>query len=169
MAPETGAFGLRGDPAEGTMPEIGSLAPDFELPDQHGTPIRLSGQRGKKIVLVFYPLAFSNICHGELNSLRDDFVMRAAPDVQVLTVSVDSMFAHRAWADQESYTFPLLSDFWPHGQVARAYGVLDEAKGVAVRGTFIIDGEGVVRWKVVKPISAARDVSDYATALAEIT
>lgn len=145
--------------------EVGALAPDFELQDQHGTPVSLSQFRGSKVVLVFYPLAFSGICHGELSALRDQPIDGA----QLLTVSVDSMFTHRAWADREGYTFPLLSDFWPHGQVARAYGVFDEAKGFALRGTFIIDGEGVIRWSVVNPASAARDLADYAKALADIS
>ncbi|MFD9939779.1 peroxiredoxin [Nonomuraea sp. NPDC059023] len=145
-------------------PLVGALAPDFELQDQHGAPVKLSAFRGREVVLVFYPLAFSNVCNSELSALRD-FVA----DAQILTVSVDSLFCHRAWADQEGYTFPLLSDFWPHGQVARAYGVFDEQKGLAQRGTFIIDGAGVVRWSVVNPIGTARDVADYAKALAEIS
>lgn len=149
--------------------EVGSLAPDFELKDQHGTPIRLSGHRGTNVLLVFYPLAFSGVCHRELNAVRDELVPSLGDDTVVLTVSVDSVFAHRAWADQEGYTFPLLSDFWPHGQVAQAYGVFDEAKGLALRGTFIIDGDGVVRWKIVNPASAARDVADYQKALAELS
>lgn len=127
--------------------------------------MKLSGFRGGRVVLIFYPLAFTGVCQGELAQLRDDFIPYAPADVQVLTVSVDSMFTHRAWADQEGYSFPLLSDFWPHGQVARAYGVLDEEKGHAVRGTFIIDGEGVIQWSVVNPIASARDVADYLKAL----
>lgn len=144
--------------------EVGALAPDFELQDQHGTPVRLSRLRGKKVVLVFYPLAFSGICGNELSALRD----HPFDDAEVLTVSVDSVFAHRAWADREGYTFSLLSDFWPHGQVAQAYGVFDDARGFALRGTFIIDGEGVIRWSVVNPTSSARDVADYVKALADI-
>lgn len=144
--------------------EVGALAPDFELQDQHGAPVRLSGLRGEKVVLVFYPLAFSGICEGELTALRDQPL-----DARVLAVSVDSVFALRAWSDREGYGFALLSDFWPHGQVARAYGVFDEAKGLARRGTFVIDGEGVIRWSVVNPISSARDVADYVKALADIS
>jgi peroxiredoxin len=144
--------------------EVGALAPDFELQDQHGTPVRLSQFRGRKVVLVFYPLAFTGVCNSELSALRD----HPFDDAHVLTVSVDSVFTHRAWAEREGYTFPLLSDFWPHGQVAQAYGVFDEAKGLALRGTFIIDGEGVIRWSVVNPISSARDVADYVKALADI-
>lgn len=144
--------------------EVGALAPDFELQDQHGTPVRLSQFRGEKVVLVFYPLAFTGICGGELAELRDRPL-----DARVLAVSVDSVFALRAWSDREGYGFTLLSDFWPHGQVARAYGVFDESKGLALRGTFIIDGTGVIRWSVVNPISSARDVADYVKALADIS
>ncbi|GAA4219861.1 peroxiredoxin [Streptosporangium album] len=148
--------------------EVGSPAPDFELKDQHGTPVKLSDYQGKKVVLIFYPLAFSGVCHGELCAIRDEFIATAPEDVQVLTVSVDSVFTHRAWADQEGYTFPLLSDFWPHGQVAQAYGVFDEEKGIATRGTFIIDGEGVIRWNVVNPIPEPRDIAEYRKVLAEL-
>ncbi|GAA3138312.1 peroxiredoxin [Planomonospora alba] len=149
--------------------EVGSPAPDFELQDQHGAPVRLSGLRGGKVLLIFYPLAFTGVCRGELAAVRDELVPELPEDVRVLTVSVDSVFAHRAWADQEGYRFPLLSDFWPHGQVARAYGVFDEDKGVALRGTFVIDGEGVVRWRVVNPIPEARDIAEYRKVLAGLS
>ncbi|WP_327090755.1 peroxiredoxin [Nonomuraea sp. NBC_01738] len=146
------------------MDKVGALAPDFELPDQHGTPMKLSGFRGRNVVLVFYPAAFTGVCHSELHALRE-----FSTDAQILTVSVDSMFTQRAWADQEGYTFPLLSDFWPHGQVSQQYGVFDDMKGLAKRGTFIIDGGGVIRWSVVNPIGIARDVADYAKALADMS
>jgi peroxiredoxin len=150
--------------------EIGDVAPDFELPDQHGTPVKLSSFRGKKnVVVVFYPLAFSPVCSGELCGLRDSFPEASArEDVELLTVSVDHMFAHRAWADAEKFEFSLLADFWPHGAVAKSYGVFDEAKGLAVRGTFVIDKEGKVTWKVVNPIPQARDIADYQKALAAL-
>jgi peroxiredoxin len=153
--------------------DIGHEAPDFELPDQHGTPVKLSSFRGSKnVVLVFYPLAFSPVCSGELCALREDFPVAGGgserDDVELLTVSVDSFFTHRAWADAENFQFGLLADFWPHGDVARAYGVFDEAKGLAIRGTFIIDKQGVVRWRVVNPIPQARDIAEYQKALAEL-
>jgi mycoredoxin-dependent peroxiredoxin len=88
--------------------------------------------------------------------------------VELLTVSVDSLFAHRAWAEKENFQFSLLADFWPHGAVAKQYGVFDEARGLAIRGTFVIDKEGVVRWSVVNPIPQARDIADYQKALAEL-
>ena len=149
--------------------EIGDMAPDFELKDQHGTPVRLSGLRGaKNVVLVFYPLAFSGVCGGELCAIRDSFPEANREDVAVLTVSIDSVYVHRAWADQEGYTFGLLSDFWPHGDVARAYGVFDSERGFATRGTFIIDKNGAVRWKVITGIPQAREIADYSKALAEL-
>ena len=149
--------------------EVGEQAPDFELPDQHGTPVRLSSFRGSKnVVLVFYPLAFSGVCTGELCAMRDEFPEVTRDDVELLTVSVDSTFTHRAWADAEQFRFGLLSDFWPHGGVAKSYGIFDEGKGIATRGTFIIDKAGVLRWKVVNPIPQARDISEYQKALAEL-
>jgi peroxiredoxin len=150
--------------------EIGDEAPDFELPDQHGTPVKLSSFRGKKnVVLVFYPLAFSPVCSGELCGLRDSFPEATSrEDVELLTVSVDSFFTHRAWADAEKFEFSLLADFWPHGAVAKSYGVFDEDKGLAVRGTFVIDKQGKVTWKVVNPILQARDIADYQKALASL-
>ncbi len=149
--------------------EIGDKAPDFELKDQHGAPVTLSGLHGKKhVVLVFYPLAFSGVCSSELCAMRDTFPEAERDDVELLTVSVDSMYTHRAWAEVEGYEFGLLSDFWPHGEVARSYGVFDDDKGIATRGTFIIDKDGIVRWKVVNAIPQARDVADYQRALAEL-
>ncbi|HET9899318.1 MAG TPA: peroxiredoxin [Streptosporangiaceae bacterium] len=149
--------------------EIGDVAPDFELKDQHGTSVKLSELRGKKnVVLVFYPLAFSGVCSGELCEMRDQFPEADREDVELLTVSVDSIFVHKQWADEQGYQFGLLSDFWPHGEVAKAYGVFDDERGIATRGTFVIDKAGVIRWKVVNAIPQARDLAEYKKALAEL-
>jgi mycoredoxin-dependent peroxiredoxin len=150
--------------------EVGEQAPDFELKDQHGTPVRLSSFQGtKNVVIVFYPLAFSGVCSGEMSALRDDFPEIAREDVELLAVSVDSTFVLRTWADRDGFGFSLLSDFWPHGGVAKLYGVFDEGKGVATRGTFIIDKAGVIRWKVVNPIPQARDIAEYKKVLADLS
>jgi peroxiredoxin len=149
--------------------EVGQEAPDFELRDAHGHPVRLSSFRGSKnVVLVFYPLAFSGVCSGELCAMRDEFPEANRGDVELLTVSVDSTYTLRAWVDKENFEFGLLSDFWPHGGVAKLYGVFNENRGVATRGTFIIDKSGVVRWKVVNPIPQARDIAEYQKALAAL-
>jgi peroxiredoxin len=149
--------------------EVGEQAPDFELKDQHGTPVRLSGFRGEKnVVLVFYPLAFSGVCTGELCALRDDFPEVTREDVELLAVSVDSTHVIRTWSEQQNFGFTLLADFWPHGAVAKLYGVFDENLGFAKRGTFIIDKAGVVRWSVVNPIPQARDIAEYQKALADL-
>ena len=150
--------------------EVGEQAPDFELKDQHGSPVRLSSFQGtKNVVIVFYPLAFSGVCSSELCALRDDFPEITREDVELLTVSVDSTFVLRTWADRDNFDFSLLSDFWPHGDVAKLYGVFDEDKGVATRGTFIIDKAGVLRWKVVNPIPQARDIAEYKKVLADLS
>jgi peroxiredoxin len=150
--------------------EVGEQAPDFELKDQHGSPVRLSSFQGaKNVVLVFYPLAFSGVCSGELSALRDDFPELDREDVELLTVSVDSTFVLRTWADRDNFDFSLLSDFWPHGDVAKLYGVFDEDRGIATRGTFIIDKAGVIRWKVVNPIPQARDIAEYKKVLADLS
>lgn len=142
--------------------EVGDEAPDFELRDQHNSPVRLSDLRGRKnVVLVFYPFAFTSVCTGELCAIRDELPTFENDDVQVLSVSVDSPMAHRVFADNEGLTYPMLSDFWPHGGVAQQYGVFDEERGAALRGTFIIDRDGVIRWKVVNAIPDARDLAEY--------
>ncbi|CAM5463437.1 Peroxiredoxin [Streptomyces fumanus] len=114
---------------------------------------------------VFYPFAFTGVCTGELCEVRDHLPQFADRDTQVLAVSNDSIHTLRVFAEQEGLEYPLLSDFWPHGNVSRAYGVFDEDKGCAVRGTFIIDREGVVRWTVVNGLPDARDLGAYVKAL----
>jgi len=149
--------------------ETDTQAPDFELPDQFGQPVRLSDFRGKTAVaLVFFPLAFSRTCTGELCELRDNRALFSAADVELLAISVDSKWAQRAWAEQEGYEFPLLSDFWPHGAVAQQYGVFLPEKGYANRATFLIDEDGIVRTSFVTAPGEARPLSFYRSALDEL-
>lgn len=144
----------------------GTKAPDFALKNEHGETVSLSGYAGRKnVVLLFYPFAFTGVCTGELCALRDELPRFVNDEVQLLAVSNDSPFSLRVFAEQEKFGYPLLSDFWPHGEVSRAYGVFDEDKGCAVRGTFVIDKEGVVRWTVVNGLPDARDLNDYVKAL----
>ncbi|MGC2998040.1 peroxiredoxin [Streptomyces sp. G35A] len=146
--------------------QAGDKAPDFELRDNHGRTVRLSDFHGdKNVVLVFYPFAFTGVCTGELCELRDNLPRFADRDTQLLAVSNDSIHTLRVFGEQEGLEYPLLSDFWPHGNVSRAYGVFDEGKGCAVRGTFVIDKEGLVRWTVVNGLPDARDPNEYVKAL----
>ena len=148
-----------------TIP-VGAQAPDFELKDNHGAPVRLSDFRGQKnVVLLFYPFAFTGVCTGELSEIRDRLEQFAERDAEVLAVSNDSIHTLRVFGEQEDLPFPLLSDFWPHGDVSRAYGVFDEDKGCAVRGTFVIDRQGVVRATVSSGMADARDPGEYLAAL----
>ena len=146
--------------------ELGGPAPDFTLRDQFGQDVTLSSYRGSKAaLLVFYPYAFSNVCTGEMAQIRsrlDEFITF---DSEILAISCDATHALRAFSDADGLNFPLLSDFWPHGEVSRAYGVFAEDKGCAVRGTFVIDKEGVVRWTVVNALPDARDLNEYVKAL----
>jgi peroxiredoxin len=145
---------------------VGEKAPDFELKNQHGQTVRLSDFRGEKnVVLVFYPFAFTGVCTGELCALRDGLPAFQNDAVQLLAVSNDSIHTLRVFSEQEGLEYPLLSDFWPHGAASTAYGVFEEEKGCAVRGTFVIDKEGVVRWTIVNGLPDARDLNEYAKAL----
>jgi peroxiredoxin len=152
-----------------SSPAVGSVAPDFELTNQHGQKVSLSSFRDKKnVVVLFYPFAFSGICTGELCALRDDLAPFQNDQVELLAISCDPMYSLKAFADAEKYEFSLLADFWPHGEVAKKYGVFQEERGFSTRGTFFIDKSGVIRWSVVNGPGEARDVAAYKAALAAI-
>jgi peroxiredoxin len=137
--------------------------------DQHGSPVTLSSFKGQKnVVILFYPFAFSGICTGELCALRDDLAAFQNDDVQLLAISCDPMYAQRAFAEQEGYKFPVLADFWPPGGAAKAYGVFDDARGCAVRGTFIVDKNGTLVWQIVNGLGDARNLVEYKSALASL-
>ena len=147
----------------------GDTAPDFELRDSTGQPVRLSDYRGKKaVVLVFVPFAFTGICTGELCSIRDQVERFSNDDVETLAVLCNAPPTLKAWGDVEGYQFPLLSDFWPHGETSRTYGVFNEAVGSAERATFVIDAEGTVVYSIHNGLGEARDDAAYLAALEEI-
>ncbi len=137
---------------------VGDLAPDFTTRNQHGESVGPAGLLGRRVLLVFYPWAHSNICGGELAQLRADQEFYRSLDVSVLAVSCDAMFTLRAYADAEGFTFDLLTDHWPHGAIARAYGVFDDQAGCALRGTFLIDADGRIVWTEVNGIGETRDL-----------
>ena len=149
--------------------DVGAQAPDFTLKDQNNQEVRLADFRGRKsVLLVFYPLAFTGTCQGELTEVRDNLDEYTNDNVQVLTVSVDSPYSHKVWAEREGFEFPLLADFWPHGTVASAYGVFNEVAGFANRGTFVIDTEGVVRFAEMVGPGESRDQKGWRQALADL-
>jgi len=151
----------------GMAVEVGSKAPDFTLNDYNRQQVTLSSFQGDKhVLLVFYPFAFSGICQGELCQVRDELAEYSDNNVQVIGVSVDTPFSLKAWAEQQGYQFPLLSDFWPHGAVAKTYGVFNEAAGLANRGTFLIDKDGVVRFAEINQPGEARDQDAWKKAVA---
>ena len=149
--------------------EIGELAPDFTLANQNGEEITLSSFRGvKPVVLVFYPLSFTGICTGELCELRDNFALFKTEGVELLAVSGDSKFVQKVFAEREGYDFSVLSDFWPHGAVAKHYGVFLEEAGIATRATFVIDIDGNITTKFVTAPGQARSFADYQKAVADL-
>jgi peroxiredoxin len=149
--------------------ENDTQAPDFELVNQYGQPVSLSSYRGEKsVALVFFPLAFSGICSNELCELRDNLALFADSGVELIGISVDSKHTLRAWGEQEGYTYNLLADFWPHGGVAKEYGVFLEEKGFANRATFLIDANGIIRASFITAPGEARQLGAYRAALEEL-
>ena len=150
-------------------PEVGTEAPDFTVRDQNNEEVRLSSFRGERaVLLVFYPFAYSGLCTGELCAVRDDLSDFQNDDVQILAISVDHPYALKAWSEAQGFDFPLLSDFWPHGAVAQAYGVFNDAHGMAVRGTFLVDTSGIIRFAEVNGPGEPRDQSGWRKALAAL-
>ena len=149
---------------------LGALAPDFMLRDQFGQDVTLSSYRGTKAVtLVFFPYAFSGVCTGEMAGIRERLADFLTFDTEVLGISCDPVFSLRAFADADGLNFPLLSDFWPHGEVSRAYGVLDERTGAPRRSSYVVDKEGRVRWAVHNASSEARDLEEHLAQLRAVS
>ena len=141
--------------------DVGSKAPDFTLTNQDRQPVTLSQQRGNAVVLAFFPAAFSSVCQKELCTFRDSIAKLNAANAQVYGISVDTFFTLKAFHDQQSLSFPLLSDF--NKQAIRDYGVFNEdmigLKGIAKRAVFVLDKDGVVRHREV--LDDARNEPDY--------
>jgi peroxiredoxin (alkyl hydroperoxide reductase subunit C) len=148
---------------------VGTEAPDFTLKDQNGQPVMLSDFRdAKNVLLVFFPLAFTGICQGELDEIRDHLANYENDDTATLAISVGPPPTHKIWATQSGFTFPVLSDFWPHGAVAQAYGVFNDGAGIANRGTFVVDRCGVIRFAEMKQPGEAREQAVWTDALAAL-
>ena len=152
------------------MLDVGTEAPDFTLKDQNGQSVRLSDFRGaKNVLLVFFPLAFTGICQGELDEIRDNLPRYENDTTATLAISVGPPPTHKVWATQSGFTFPVLADFWPHGAVAAAYGVFNDTAGFANRGTFVVDRAGIIGFAEMKQPGEARDQAVWRDALAALT
>lgn len=142
--------------------EIGGPAPDFKLRDQFGADVTLSDFHGKKAVaIIFFPFAFSGVCTGEMSGLRDRLDEFVTFDTEVLAISCDPVYAIRQFADTDRLNFPVLSDFWPHGEVTKAYGVFNDRTGAPLRSSYVIDKSGLVRWAVHNDNAYGRDLDEH--------
>jgi peroxiredoxin len=146
--------------------EIGSPAPDFALPDTEESIVTLEQHRGRKTLLVFIPFPWTGICDGEACTLRDHFADLDSLDANVVMISTYPRPAIKKWAQENGFRFPVLSDFWPHGEVSRRYGVFDENTGSNRRSTFVLDADGVVRAIVASDsLGTPREYDAYTEAL----
>ena len=153
----------------GPLVSVGSVAPDFTLPNQDGQAVSLSSFRGSKaVLLVFFPFAFSGICTGEFGAVSDSVDTFQNDQVQILGISTDTKPALKTWAAYQGYRFPLLSDFWPHGGVARQYGVFFDQVGTALRGTFLIGVDGIVSFAEANQPGQPRDQEAWKRAIAAL-
>lgn len=137
----------------------GDMAPDFTLPSTVGENVTLSDYRGKKsVVLLFYPLDFSPVCSVETKQCAEMLPSKGGGDVEVLGVSVDSLWSHKAFAAQQGVEYPLLADFHPKGAVAEKYGVYLADRGISARTAFVIGKDGRIKEIVGSEIPVARDI-----------
>ncbi|CDP89227.1 MULTISPECIES: peroxiredoxin [Mycolicibacterium] len=151
------------------MLAVGDPAPDFTLRDQNGRPVTLSAYRGvKDVLLVFFPLAFTGVCEGELGEIRDKLPLYENDDTATLAISVGPPPTHKIWSIESGFTFPVLSDFWPHGAVTQTYGVFNDDAGYPNRGTFVVDRAGTIRFAEMMDPGQPRDQAVWRDALAAL-
>ena len=149
--------------------EIGEVAPDFTLPDGNRSLVHHSEFVGDRVaVVVFYPWAFTSVCTAELCSVRDRLPELTNDASATVAISCDATATLRELTRREGLEFPVLSDHWPHGEVSSAFGVFDDQIGAALRGTFILDPDRVVRWRVLNAVPDAREIDEYVRALAHL-
>ncbi len=146
--------------------EIGSPAPSFELHDQNRNPVSSDSLRGSKTLVVFIPFPFTAICDDESCAIRDNLARLSDLDANVVVVTVHAIPVAKKWADENGFEFPVLSDYWPHGATAQAYGAFNEKVGAANRYTFVLDAEGLVREVInTEALGVAREFDTYIEAL----
>ncbi len=145
---------------------VGDRAPNFELLDQDANEVTRASLEGRKALIVFIPFPFTGMCEAELCAIRDNLSELNDLDANVVAISCDTRHVHKKWATEQGFGFPLLSDFWPHGATARAYGSFNEEKGCANRVTYVLDDAGVVREIIDSgSLGVAREMDAYKTAL----
>jgi peroxiredoxin len=145
---------------------VGQTAPDFSLRNQHRDKVGLESLRGTKSTIVFIPFAFTRTCEGELCEIRDNSDLFANSDTKVVAITCNTLHANRVWADQQGFEFDILSDFWPHGEVARDYEAFDENYGYAMRTTYVLDSNLVVTAVITSDeLGVARQFFEYEDAL----
>jgi peroxiredoxin (alkyl hydroperoxide reductase subunit C) len=148
---------------------VGTPAPSFELIDQERNPIKSEDLRGEKSLIVFIPFPFSGICSGELCAIRDRLAALNELDAKVVVITVDTHFTNQKWSSDNGFQFPVLSDYWPHGETAQAYGAFNEKVGAANRVTYVLDREGTIRQVIDSgSLGTPREFDDYVEALGAI-
>jgi len=147
----------------------GEAAPDFTLRNVDKSEVSLTDFRGRKTLVKFIPFPFTGVCDGEVCMVRDNLDALTGLDANVVVITTTPVPSNAAWVAQNGFDFPVLSDFWPHGEVATAYGVFNEKIGAAIRATFVLDGEGIVQDVVASPdLGTPREFDEYTRALAEM-
>jgi peroxiredoxin (alkyl hydroperoxide reductase subunit C) len=149
-------------------PLLGSPAPPFTLFDQDMNRMSLEDLQGRKALVVFIPLPFTNTCLGEMCTLRDQLTALNDIDAGVVAITTHAPPTNKRWSDDHQFGFPVLSDYWPHGAVASAYGTFNERLGIADRSTYVLDADGLVRDVITSEFSAAREYDHYVEALTQI-
>jgi peroxiredoxin (alkyl hydroperoxide reductase subunit C) len=148
---------------------IGSPAPAFELVAQDRERVSLDSLKGKNALIVFIPFPFTGICDGEVCMLRDSLSELNDLDANVVAITAHAVPTNKRWSDENGITYPVLSDFWPHGAVAHAFGAFNESLGVANRYSYVLDGEGIVRNIIhTDTLGVAREHDAYLEALAAL-
>ena len=148
---------------------VGQSAPDFTLKNQNNEQVGLAGLlENGNVLVVFYPFAFTGTCTGELQALRDGRNEFFTDSLTTVAISCDTPFANKVFDQRESFDFSLLSDFWPHGATASAYGVFNADGGFANRGTFLVDRSGTVRFAEMNGPGQGRDPQAWRTAIAAL-
>jgi peroxiredoxin len=168
LAPGDGSQHPQSSAEPSQILSAGSAAPDFSLSDASGESISLADYRGRSVIIAFYPADWSPVCGDQLALYNEVLPLFGEYDAQLIGVSVDGKWSHRAYAEDRKLEFPLLSDFEPKGEVSRKYGVYNFEYGQSERALFVIDGQGVIRWSYLSPSNVNPGADGILSALESI-